>query len=86
MKKLALHWQIIIGMVLGVLIGLIVVKLVHIYLGFQFQGALSSIFRGIEFQYLSNNLILAMFSAGIFIGMFGSLLPVNQFLCKRFRE
>jgi cell division transport system permease protein len=72
--------------IVGVLIGLIVVKLVHVYLGFQFQGALSSIFRGIEFQYLSNNLILAMFSAGIFIGMFGSILPVNQFLCKRFRE
>ena len=72
--------------IVGVLIGLAVVKLVHVYLVFQFHGAISSVFRGIEFQYLTNNLMLSMFGAGIFIGMFGSLLSVNQFLSKRFRE
>jgi cell division transport system permease protein len=72
--------------IVGVLIGLVVVKLVHAYLDIQFQGVISSVFRGIEFQYLTNNLILSMFGAGIFIGMFGSLLSVNQFLSKRFRE
>jgi cell division transport system permease protein len=72
--------------IVGVFIGLVVVKLVHAYLDFQFQGAISSVFRGIEFQYLTNNLVLSMFGAGIFIGMFGSLLSVNQFLSKRFRE
>ena len=72
--------------IVGVLIGLVVVKLVHGYLDFQFQGVISSVFRGIEFQYLTNNLMLSMFGAGIFIGMFGSLLSVNQFLSRRFRE
>jgi cell division transport system permease protein len=72
--------------IVGVFVALVVVKLVHAYLDFQFQGAISSVFRGIEFRYLTNNLILSMFGAGIFIGMFGSLLSVNQFLSKRFRE
>jgi len=72
--------------IVGVLIGLVGVKLVHVFLDFQFHGTLSSIFRGIEFQYLTNNLVLSMFGAGIFVGMFGSLVSVNQFLSKSFRE
>ena len=72
--------------VVGVLMGLVVVKLVHAYLEFQFHGTLNSIIRGIEFQYLTNNLVLSMFGAGIFVGTFGSLMSVNQFLSRRFRE
>jgi cell division transport system permease protein len=70
----------------GVIVSLVVVKIVHAYLDFQFHGTLSSIFRGIEFQFLSNNLVLSMFCAGIFVGTFGSLVSVNQFLSRRFRE
>jgi cell division transport system permease protein len=72
--------------IVGVIISLVVVKLVHVYLDFQFHGTLSSVFRGIEFQYLTNNLVLSMFCAGIFVGTFGSLVSVNQFLGRRFRE
>ena len=72
--------------IVGVIVSLVVVKLVHAYLDFQFHGTLSSVFRGIEFQYLTNNLVLSMFCAGIFVGTFGSLVSVNQFLSRRFRE
>jgi cell division transport system permease protein len=72
--------------IVGVVISLVVVKLIHAYLDIQFNGTLSSVFRGIEFQYLTNNLVLSMFCAGIFVGTFGSLVSVNQFLSRRYRE
>ena len=72
--------------IVGVVISLVVVKLIHAYLDIQFNGTLSSVFRGIEFQYLTNNLVLSMFCAGIFVGTFGSLVSVNQFLSRRFKE
>ena len=72
--------------IVGVIVSLVVVKLVHSYINFQFHGTLSSVFRGIEFHFLANNLVLSMVFAGIFVGTFGSLVSVNQFLSRRFKE
>ena len=72
--------------IIGVLFALVTVKLVHIYIGFQFQGSLESIFRGIDLQYLTDPLLWSIAIAGIFIGMFGSLMSINQFLNTRNRE
>ena len=72
--------------IIGVLFALVTVKLVHIYIGFQFQGSLESIFRGIDLQYLTDPLLWSIAIAGVFIGMFGSLMSINQFLNTRNRE
>ena len=71
---------------IGVIFALIFVKLVHVYMSFQFEGSLESIFRGVDFQYLTNPLLYSMIIAGIFIGMLGSLMSINQFLNSRNRE
>ena len=67
----------------GALLALAGVKLVHLYIIFQFQGSLESTFRGFDFQYLTTPLICSILIAGMVIGVFGSLLPVNHFLKMR---
>ena len=67
----------------GALLALAAVKLVHLYIVFQSQGSLESTFRGFDFQYLTNPLICSILIAGMVIGVFGSLLPVNHFLKMR---
>jgi cell division transport system permease protein len=68
---------------LGALLALALVKVIHLYIVFRFQGSLLSTFRGFDFQYLTNPIICSIFIAGIFIGIWGSLLPVNHFLKLR---
>lgn len=65
---------------LGAMIGLTLIKSIQLYLKFQFQGSLESITRGMEFQFLSQPLILALLAASAFIGWVGSHLSINQFL------
>ena len=67
----------------GALLALAAVKLVHLCIIFQFQGSLESTFRGFDFQYLTTPLICSILIAGMVIGVFGSLLPVNHFLKMR---
>jgi cell division transport system permease protein len=72
--------------VAGALLSLVSVKLIHLYVVFWFQGSLDSIFRGIDFQYLTNPIIYSVISTGIIIGVLGSSLSANQFLNKRYSE
>jgi len=72
--------------VIGALLSLATVKLIHLYIVFKFQGSLESVFRGLDFQYLSNPIIYSVISAGVIIGVFGSLFSVNQFLNRRTLE
>ena len=71
---------------IGVLFSLLVIKLIHSYVGLQLQGSLESILRGADLQYLTGPLLWSMVIAGIFIGIFGSLMSINQFLGTRDRE
>jgi len=72
--------------VAGALLSLVSVKLIHLYVVFWFQGSLDSIFRGIDFQYLTNPIIYSVISTGIIIGVLGSSLSANQFLNRRYSE
>ena len=67
----------------GALLALAAVKLVHLYIILRFQGSLESTFRGFDFQYLTNPIIYSILIAGMVIGIFGSLLPLNHFLKMR---
>ncbi len=66
--------------IIGVGLALGIVKLIHVYMKFQFQGSLESIFRGVDLQFLTQPLIWAMVLASIFIGWVGSLLSITQYL------
>ena len=70
----------------GALLALAAVKLVHLYIILRFQGSLESTFRGFDFQYLTTPLICSILIAGMVIGIFGSLLPINHFLKMRHLE
>ena len=67
----------------GALLSLASVKLIHLYIVFKFQGSLESIFRGLDFQYLSNPIIYSIIITGVIIGVLGSLFSANQFLNRR---
>jgi cell division transport system permease protein len=69
--------------VMGALLSLVSVKLIHLYIVFWFQGSLESVFRGLEFQYLTNPIIYSIISTGVIIGVLGSSLSANQFLDMR---
>ena len=71
---------------IGVFIALSVVKLIHVYIQYQFLGSLESIFRGVDLQFLTNHLLWAMTIASIFIGWVGSLISINQYLYARDRR
>ena len=69
--------------VTGALLSLASVKLIHLYIIFQFQGSLESVFRGVDFQFLTNPIIYSIVGTGSIIGILGSLLSANQFLNTR---
>jgi len=70
----------------GALLSLLSVKLIHLYIVFWVQGSLESVFRGLDFQYLTNPIIYAVISTGIIIGILGSSLSANQFINRRNAE
>ena len=67
----------------GALLSLASVKLIHLYIVFQFQGSLESIFRGLDFHYLTNPIIYSIISTGVIIGFLGSSFSANEFLNRR---
>ena len=67
----------------GALLSLVSAKLIHLYIIFQFQGSLESIFRGLDFHYLTNPIIYSIISTGVIIGFLGSSFSANQFLNRR---
>ena len=68
---------------MGALLSLATVKLIHLYIIFQFQGSLESVFRGLDFHYLTNPIIYSIISTGVIIGFLGSSFSANQFLNRR---
>jgi cell division transport system permease protein len=70
----------------GSLLALVSVKLIHLYIVFWFQGSLESVFRGLEFQYLTKPIIFSVISTGIIVGVLGSSLSANQFLDRHNSE
>lgn len=65
---------------LGALVSIALVKLVQVYLKFQFQGSFETLTRGMEFQFLSQSYIVTIFVTSIFIGLMGSYISLQQFL------
>jgi cell division transport system permease protein len=70
----------------GALLSLLSVKIIHLYIVFWVQGSLESVFRGLDFQYLTNPIIYSVISTGVIIGVLGSSLSANQFLNRRNAE
>ena len=70
----------------GSLLALVSVKLIHLYIVFWFQGSLESVFRGLEFQYLTKPIIFSVISTGIIVGVLGSSISANQFLHRHNSE
>lgn len=71
---------------IGVIIALGIVKLMHVYVRYQFQGSIESVFRGVDIQFISNSFFWAMIISSIFVGCIGSLISINQFLNARNRK
>ena len=65
---------------IGALLALGIIKILHWYLGFQFEGSLEQITRGIQFQFLSPGYVLMILVASVLVGWMGSSLTVNQYL------
>ncbi len=77
------------GMIQGLFgsaLGLTLIKLLHIYIGIQFQGSFESIARGMDFQFITAPLIFGLLMAGVFIGWLGSLVSIRQFLSLGYQK
>lgn len=64
----------------GSLLSFVVVKLIHVYMKFQFKGSLESITRGIDIQFLSLPYGLGLFLTSLIIGWCGSYISIYQYL------
>ena len=66
--------------VLGATFGLVLVKIAHLYMESHFLGALDTIARGLNFQFLSQSLVLYLIMGGAVIGFIGSELSISKTL------
>ena len=64
----------------GSILGLALIKSLHIYVVLQFQESLEAIARVVEFQFISAPIILGLLIAGMTIGWLGSFLSIRQFV------
>ena len=65
---------------LGGIFALALIKFLQLYIKIQFQGSLDSIVRGMEFQFISQPLILVVLASSVLIGWVGSFISIRQFL------
>ncbi len=65
---------------LGGIFALALIKSLQLYIKVQFQGSLQSIARGMEFQFISQPLILGLLASALFIGWVGSFIAIQKFL------
>jgi len=65
---------------LGGVAALGLIKLIQLYIKYEFQGSLDSIARGVNFQFIPQSMILAVLTSSVFIGWFGSFLSIRQFI------
>jgi len=64
----------------GGIFALVLIKFLQLYIKVQFQGSLESIARGMEFQFISQPLILGLLASSVLIGWVGSFISIQQFL------
>ncbi len=70
---------------LGGIFALALIKFLQLYIQVQFQGSLETIVRGMEFQYISQPIILILLASSVFIGWMGSYIFIRQFLSPKFK-
>lgn len=71
---------------LGGIFALSLIKFLQLYIKIQFQGSLQSIARGMEFQFLSQPLILGLLASTLLIGWVGSFISIQQFLSPAYKK
>ncbi len=64
----------------GAIISIGLLKLLHLYFQFNFEGTFGSMTQGIEFQFIGIFYIAMIIGASMLVGWLGSSLSVNQFL------
>jgi cell division transport system permease protein len=69
---------------LGGIFALALIKSLQLYIHLQFQDSLETIARGMEFQFISQSVILILLASSILIGWMGSYISIRQFLSPRF--
>ena len=71
---------------LGGIFALALIKLLQLYIQVQFQGSLESIARGMEFQFISQPIIVVLLASSVFIGWMGSFISIRQFLSANYKK
>lgn len=69
---------------LGGIFALALIKSIQLYIRLQFQGSLETIARGMEFQFISQPVILVLLTSSVMIGWMGSYISIRQVLSPRF--
>lgn len=69
---------------LGGIFALALIKAIQLYIRLQFQGSLETIARGMEFQFISQPVILVLLTSSVMIGWMGSYISIRQVLSPRF--
>lgn len=71
---------------LGGIFALALIKLLQLYIRVQFQGSLESLARGMEFQFISQPVILILLTSSVLIGWLGSVISIRQFLSPNYKK
>lgn len=77
------------GMVQGLagsLISLILIKLIHVQMKFQFQDTIESMIHGGDFLFIPKAYVFLIIIASILVGFLGSYVSINQFLSSSNRK
>ena len=70
---------------LGGIFALALIKFLQLYIRVQFQGSLESLARGMEFQFISQPIILVLLTSSVLIGWLGSVISIRQFLSQNYK-
>ena len=71
---------------LGGIFALALVKCLQLYINIQFQSSLDSIARGMEFQFMSQPLILGLLASSVLLGWVGSFISIRKFLSPAYKK
>jgi len=70
----------------GAIISIGLIKILHVYLNYQFMDSLVTITRGFSFQFFSFSFIVGFFLACAFIGWIGGHFSISQFLNSYYKK
>ena len=70
----------------GAIISIGLIKLIHMYLNFQFMDSLVAITRGFSFQFFSFSFVMGFFLACALIGWIGGHFSISQFLNSYYKK